>query len=622
MAYRGYNNNPNLPRSDYIHSYTAWEGAEYKKCAVDPVYFAEKYIKIIDVDRGLVPFDMWDFQKNMMKTFSDNRFTICKLPRQVGKALPLDEDILTPSGWKKFGDLKLGDKVYGKDGKETPVTFITETMFDHKCYNLALDDGSVVKCDAEHLWEVATSDWSHKTKVMNTEEVLKCLHEKQANGSSVYIQINKAILYEQQDLPIDPYTLGVWLGDGNSRDGRITCHRDDLSNYVEFIPYGVETVREDLRNTNINRFNTPGLNRKLRLAGLKMNKHIPDIYKTSSIEQRVALIQGMMDTDGSIRKNGGLEFYNKNETLINDFIHILRTLGIKARKKPKLIDGETYYTVRFATGKYECFKLSRKLEKQKAHQYHEQNERLYIQSITPCESVPVRCIQVDNSDHMFLIGKGLIPTHNTTTTVAYILHYILFNENVKVAILANKAPTAREIMSRLQLAFEYLPAFLKQGIKEWNKSSIELANGSLAQADSTSGSSIRGRTYNIVFLDEFAHVPNNIAKAFFMSTYPTISSGQTTKIIIVSTPNGLNMFHRMWKEAVEKESMFIPIEVHWSNVPGRDQAWKELTIKNTSQEQFDQEFESSDASTTLNTSEGKISIGELYEKLRTVEEHQ
>ena len=179
----------------------------------------------------------------------------------------------------------------------------------------------------------------------------------------------------------------------------------------------------------------------------------------------------------------------------------------------------------------------------------------------------------------------------TTTSIAYLLHFILFNESVNVAVLANKAAMAREILGRLQLAFEYLPRFLQQGVKEWNKGSIELANGSRIMADSTSGSSIRGRSFNIVFLDEFAFVPNNIAEAFFMSTYPTISSGKTTKVIIVSTPNGLNLFYRMWEDAIKNRSEYKPIEVHWSMVPGRDEAWKEQTIRNTSADQFRQEFE-------------------------------
>ena len=194
-------------------------------------------------------------------------------------------------------------------------------------------------------------------------------------------------------------------------------------------------------------------------------------------------------------------------------------------------------------------------------------------------------------NNRFSICKLPRQVGKTTTSIAYLLHYILFNESVNVAVLANKSAMAREILGRLQLAYEYLPRFLQQGVKEWNKGSIELANGSRIMADSTSGSSIRGRSFNIVFLDEFAFVPNNIAEAFFMSTYPTISSGKTTKVIIVSTPNGLNLFYRMWEDAIKQRSEYKPIEIHWSMVPGRDEAWKEQTIRNTSPDQFRQEFE-------------------------------
>jgi hypothetical protein len=209
----------------------------------------------------------------------------------------------------------------------------------------------------------------------------------------------------------------------------------------------------------------------------------------------------------------------------------------------------------------------------------------------------------------------------TTTSVAYLLHYILFNESVNIAVLANKASMAREILGRLQLAFEYLPRFLQQGVKEWNKGSIEFANGSRIMADSTSGSSIRGRSFNIVFLDEFAFVPNNIAEAFFMSTYPTISSGKTTKVIIVSTPNGLNLFYRMWEDAIKQKSEYKPIEIHWSMVPGRDEAWKEQTIRNTSADQFRQEFECVSGKTLVEVRnkvtgvEEKLPIDELFGRM-------
>lgn len=194
-------------------------------------------------------------------------------------------------------------------------------------------------------------------------------------------------------------------------------------------------------------------------------------------------------------------------------------------------------------------------------------------------------------DNRFSICKLPRQVGKSTTSVAYILHQVLFNENFVVAILANRAPTARELLGKLKLAFEYLPMFLKQGIKEWNKGSIWLANGSRVLADSTSGSSVRGFSFNLIFLDEFAWVPNNLAEEFFSSTYPTISSGQTSKVIIVSTPNGMNLFYKLWTKAIEKISDYVPIQIHWSMVPGRDAAWAEETIRNTSQRQFQVEFE-------------------------------
>jgi hypothetical protein len=168
---------------------------------------------------------------------------------------------------------------------------------------------------------------------------------------------------------------------------------------------------------------------------------------------------------------------------------------------------------------------------------------------------------------------------------------VLFQEEYNIAILANKGQLAQEILSRVQKAYEYLPLWLQQGIITWNKRSIELENGSKIYAYATSSAGVRGGTYNLIFLDEFAFVPKNMADEFFTSTYPVISSGKTSKVIIVSTPCGLNHFYKMWVDATEKRSLYKPIEVHWSQVPGRDEKWKEETIRNTSEEQFRQEFE-------------------------------
>ena len=191
----------------------------------------------------------------------------------------------------------------------------------------------------------------------------------------------------------------------------------------------------------------------------------------------------------------------------------------------------------------------------------------------------------------FNICKMPRQTGKSTTCVSYLLHYAVFNDSVNIGILANKAATARELLDRLQTAYENLPRWMQQGIVSWNKGSLELENGSKILAASTSASAVRGMSFNILFLDEFAFVPNHIADSFFASVYPTITSGKSTKVIIVSTPHGMNHFYRMWHDAEKGKNEYVHTDVHWSEVPGRDAKWKEQTIANTSEQQFKVEFE-------------------------------
>lgn len=195
------------------------------------------------------------------------------------------------------------------------------------------------------------------------------------------------------------------------------------------------------------------------------------------------------------------------------------------------------------------------------------------------------------SKERFVICKLPRQVGKTTTIAAFILHSVLFNEHYSVAILAHKAEQSREILGRIQLAYEALPKWLQQGIIKWNEGSVELENGSSISASSTASSALRGTSQNLIYLDEFAFVPNHIQEEFFASVYPTISSGKTTKVIITSTPKGLNLFYKLWADSEKGRNEYKRIEVHWSDVPGRDENWKQTTIKNTSEEQFRQEFE-------------------------------
>jgi len=195
------------------------------------------------------------------------------------------------------------------------------------------------------------------------------------------------------------------------------------------------------------------------------------------------------------------------------------------------------------------------------------------------------------TDNRNVIVKTGRQVGKSTTTLGWLLHYVLFNESKTVGILANKAATARELLNRIQIAYQHLPKFLQQGLKEWNKGSLELENGSKIIASSTSSSAIRGFSFSTILLDEFAHVQRHIADEFIRSVYPTISSGKETKVIIVSTPNGFNMFHKYWNDAENGTNDFIPFKVHWTAVPDRGPEWKQKIESTIGADAFRQEYE-------------------------------
>lgn len=194
-------------------------------------------------------------------------------------------------------------------------------------------------------------------------------------------------------------------------------------------------------------------------------------------------------------------------------------------------------------------------------------------------------------DNRYTICKLLRQCGKTTTVCGYLLHKLIFNENYQIAILANKDMQAREILSRVKLMFEHLPDWLQQGVKRWNEGDVELENGSKALASATGGSAVRGKTFSLLYLDEFAFVPNNIQEAFFASVYPTITSGTTTKVIITSTPNGMNLFYKLWTDSENNKNKYVRCSVNWRDVPGRDEQFRKDYISNTSERQWRQEFE-------------------------------
>lgn len=190
--------------------------------------------------------------------------------------------------------------------------------------------------------------------------------------------------------------------------------------------------------------------------------------------------------------------------------------------------------------------------------------------------------------HCILLSSRQIG--KTTITILFALHYILFNKDKTAAVLANNEKIAKEILKKIKMAYSELPIWMQHGIKAFNELSIELETGSRIIASATGGGSVRGLPLNLVILDEFAFVPNNIAEEFMGSVYPTMSSGKTTQMIILSTPNGLNHFYNIWNDAVKDKNSYVPIKVNWYEIPGRDEQWKTDTIADIGRTKFNQEF--------------------------------
>lgn len=418
-----------------------------------------------------------EYQRGIMDAFSDPTVetVVVMTGSQVGKALAIDTPIATIQGWTTMGELCLGDMVFDADGMPTKVIGVSDIMYKRPCFEVKLSDGSVITADAEHLWEV--DDDKDGRKVVTTAEML-CTYKygvkKPRNRYA--IRVAKPLMLPEVELPIDPYTLGAWLGDGHSASSRIFGARDDLTEiaghiasaghrvtikpdktcYVAVIDEKLPHICPRGHDKNIvgwsgkacaicacvnatnyvrKKNNKPlrqneqilaTMPRLLNAMGLLGNKCIPSIYLRASKNQRMALLQGLMDTDGSVSIDGRQEFTTTSEKLRDGMAELLSTLGIKytvkirqpkTSYKGKVVYGAKAYRFSFmAYADTPVFRLRRKLARQVSNDKNRRSTetlRRRIVAITQTSSVPVRCILVDNENHLFLAGREMIPTHNT-----------------------------------------------------------------------------------------------------------------------------------------------------------------------------------------------------------------
>ena len=360
----------------------------------------------------------------------------------LGKALALDTPIPTPNGWTTMGDLTVGQFVFDADGKPTRVLAATDVMLDRECFRVTFSDGSSIIADGDHLWETYDvkaresqararkrgdtlkprgTDQSHKraTPAVRTTREIRDTLRVRGNLANHSIPTTAPVEYPAKEQPIHPYLLGAWLGDGYSAGARIVIGDQDAEWMVGHLEsLGYPTTRETASPIT---YGIPGIKGYLRALGVLGNKHIPADYLQGSVEQRVALLQGLMDTDGTIGKEvrgaSICEFCVVNERLARDVHELLLGLGVKVtfREAPATLNGRvvgTRYRLAFQTD-LPVFAMPRKAARLTPLRTARARHR-YITSVEPVESVPVRCITVDNPRALYLAGREFIPTHNTT----------------------------------------------------------------------------------------------------------------------------------------------------------------------------------------------------------------
>lgn len=437
------------------------------------------------------------------KTFVENTamFSFYVGGLGAGKALALDTPIPTLTGWTTMGELRVGDTVFDEQGQPCRVTFTTDVMYDHPCYEVVFSDGERIVADAEHNWNTETylarkrARRNHLPVVINTittEKIRSSLYHG-ANRNHA-IRVAMPLECERKDLPIDPYALGVWLGDGTATTAQITSVDEPIIQELVAAGYIARRVpsvigapqytigsSEPVRCTTAGRMlSNDSLRSKLRALGVLGNKHVPAIYLRGSSQQRTALLQGLMDTDGTIDKYGKCEFYSTNIHLANAVYELCVSLGVKATqsKKRSLFNGKEYktcYRIRF-TAYFPVFRLPRKLERQKkaGNQASRQSLR-YIVDVSPVVSVPVRCIQVDSPSHLYLASRAMIPNHNTFAGVVRSLVFITKYPGSLGLIGAPTFPMLRD--TTMRTFFEWCPDAL---LKSYNKNEMKavFVNGS------------------------------------------------------------------------------------------------------------------------------------------------
>ncbi|WP_128222016.1 replicative DNA helicase [Nocardioides yefusunii] len=415
----------------------------------------------------------------------------------MGKALALDTPLPTPTGWTTMGEVSVGDELIDADGRPTKVVAATEVMLERPCYEVTFSDGTVIVADGEHQWLTETraarkSKWAAENEynrsknqrihasVVTTEQIAATVRVG-ADARANHAIVNAAPLVgAEQNLPIDPYVLGAWLGDGHSASGRITSETPEIPMLIEGKGYVVTHRGDMLYSITLPdavaavdgicpgcgkpctgqftcaacREDHGTITALLRGLGVLNAKHIPAAYLRASEAQRRELLAGLMDTDGTVvRGVGSCQFAVTDERLARDVYELVVSLGYRCGFRTKAVAGRdesrsTAFILNFSTVD-DVFKLERKhlLHKEERPANTSRIGRRYVTDVKQIDSVPVRCVQVDNDDHLYLAGRSMVPTHNSTLALDFCRAASIHNN--MASVFFSLEMTRAEIVMRL-----------------------------------------------------------------------------------------------------------------------------------------------------------------------------
>ncbi|MFD2421660.1 phage terminase large subunit [Amycolatopsis pigmentata] len=393
------------------------------------------------LDAGTVQTPALDLLDEKLAAVASGDITrlIWSMPPQEGKALALDTPIATPAGWTTMGDLRVGDQVFDRHGKPCKVTWTSPTWRDRPCYVVRTGDGESIVADAEHEW-VARLDRRRGERLCTTELL--------AGKRSKNAQIIGApgLDLPEVDLPLDPYVLGAWLGDGHSKMAMITSADIEIVDRIRAAGVPCRKTKERYAWTLApegNGSKCSPVRKALNELGLIGNKHVPDAYMRGSTAQRLALLQGLVDTDGYVSPKGQVEFTSTRRRLAFDVQRLVYSLGAKAT----LSEGRATINGRDCGPKYRVkFYLADAawLPRKAANCKDSSVARVRYVWAEPCESVPTRCIEVDSPDHTYLAGSSLLPTHNSERVSRRFPAWVLSQRpDTRIAIASYELGVAR-----------------------------------------------------------------------------------------------------------------------------------------------------------------------------------